>query len=137
EDSSSDNFNQAENGQVSVSADSSVESASGGEPQDRDRGGWRGRRRRRGGRRDGRGEGRDRGSDSRPARPSAEATSSSAAAAPARAQATGRSQQFGPPAGYQPILLPGESISKYRGLAQPPIVQEQVQEQVQDRRAAD
>jgi ribonuclease G len=29
-------------------------------------------------------------------------------------------QSFGPPAGYQPILLPGESISKYRGIAQTP-----------------
>ncbi len=29
-----------------------------------------------------------------------------------------RGQQSGPPPGYQPILLPGESISKYRGLAQ-------------------
>ncbi|MGB6814450.1 MAG: Rne/Rng family ribonuclease, partial [Candidatus Sulfotelmatobacter sp.] len=41
-----------------------------------------------------------------------------------RAQESGRSQQFGPPAGYQPILLPGESISKYRGLSQPPAAQE-------------
>ena len=26
--------------------------------------------------------------------------------------------EYGPPPGYQPIILPGESISKYRGLAQ-------------------
>jgi Rne/Rng family ribonuclease len=64
---------------------------------DRDRG-WRGRRRRRGGRRDGRGRGSDRGAerDSRFSRPAEPRT-------PA-----------GPPAGYQPILLPGESISKYQ-----------------------
>jgi len=28
-------------------------------------------------------------------------------------------EEYGPPAGYQPIILPGESISKYRGKAQP------------------
>jgi Rne/Rng family ribonuclease len=55
---------------------------------DRDRGGWRGRRRR--GRRD---------------------------QAPARAAQTEsrpEREEFGPPPGYQPIVLPGESISKYR-----------------------
>jgi len=64
---------------------------------DRDRG-WRGRRRRRGGRRDGRDRGFDRGPerDSRSSRPAEPRT-------PA-----------GPPAAYQPILLPGESISKYQ-----------------------
>ncbi len=30
-----------------------------------------------------------------------------------------RAQDYGPPAGYTPIILPGESISKYRNLAQP------------------
>jgi Rne/Rng family ribonuclease len=114
------------------------DSSEGGE---RDRGGFRGRRRRRGGRRDGRGDGRNEGrnearSDARSetrnegrerspeprfARPSVESVP--APAAP-RAQESGRSQQFGPPAGYQPMLLPGESISKYRGLAQPPVAQE-------------
>jgi Rne/Rng family ribonuclease len=101
---------------------------------DRERGGWRGRRRRRGGRRDGRGdgrnegrndvrnEGRERSPEPRFARPLIESTP--APAAP-RTPESGRSQQFGPPAGYQPILLPGESISKYRGLAQAPVAQEQ------------
>jgi Rne/Rng family ribonuclease len=104
---------------------------------DRERGGFRGRRRRRGGRRDGRGDGRNEGrsegrsearndgrersSETRFARPSME--SAPAPVAP-RAQESGRSQQFGPPAGYQPILLPGESISKYRGLTQAPAAQE-------------
>jgi len=104
---------------------------------DRERGGFRGRRRRRGGRRDGRGDGRsdgrnegrsearndgrERSSEPRFARPSME--SAPAPVAP-RAQESGRSQQFGPPAGYQPILLPGESISKYRGLTQAPVAQE-------------
>jgi Rne/Rng family ribonuclease len=111
------------------SAPAAQESSDGG---DRERGGFRGRRRRRGGRRDGRGDGRnegrneprndgrDRGPESRFGRPSIE--SAPAPVAP-RAQESGRSQ-FGPPAGYQPILLPGESISKYRGMTQAPVVQE-------------
>ena len=110
-----------------------AESASSGqepsEGRDRDRGGYRGRRRRRGGRRDGRSdgrsdgrnEGRDRVSESQVARPVIESV---APVAP-RPQEPRRSSQFGPPAGYQPILLPGESISKYRGMAPPPAVHEQ------------
>jgi len=112
--------------QHSAPASGAEQSSDGG---DRERGGFRGRRRRRGGRRDGRGDGRnegrndgrDRGSESRFTRPAMESTP--APAAP-RAQESGRTQHYGPPAGYQPILLPGESISKYRGLAQPPAVQE-------------
>ena len=120
-------------GQPSQAADSSGATAvEGGEA--RERGGYRGgRRRRRGGRRDerpredrprvedrpredrsredrpreSRSEGRDRGGEPRFSRPASES-------APARIQESGRTQQFGPPAGYQPILLPGESISKYR-----------------------
>jgi ribonuclease G len=80
--------------------------------QGRDRGGWRGRRRRRGGRRDGR----DRGPDPRYSRPTAEGSS-------VTRQDSGRTQ-FGPPPGYQPILLPGESISKYQRLSQPAAVPE-------------
>ena len=105
----------------SAPAGAAQESSDGG---DRERGGWRGRRRRRGGRRDGRGDGRSEGRERSPeprfARPSIESVP--APVAP-RAQESGRTQ-FGPPAGYQPILLPGESISKYRGLAQAPVVQE-------------
>ena len=96
-----------------TSAPLSGEGNAPGESQDRERGGWRGRRRRRGGRRDGRGEGRDRSFDSRPARTTAETAS---APPVSRASESARPQQFGPPAGYQPILLPGESISKYRGM---------------------
>jgi Rne/Rng family ribonuclease len=59
-----------------------------GSRDDRDRGGWRGRRRR--GRRD------------------------QPLARPAQADSRPEREEFGPPAGYQPILLPGESISKYR-----------------------
>jgi Rne/Rng family ribonuclease len=120
-------------GQSSITAAPEGTSA-GGDSQDRERGGYRGRRRRRGGRRDGRGDGRgdgrsegrgdgrgDRSAEPRFARPAPEAVPPVAAPRP---QESGRSQHFGPPAGYQPILLPGESISKYRGLAQPPVVQE-------------
>jgi Rne/Rng family ribonuclease len=123
-------------GQPSISAEA-VPAPSGGDSQERERGGWRGRRRRRGGRRDGRSEGRgegrsegrgdgrnegrDRVAEPQVARP---VTESVAPPAP-RPQEPRRTQQFGPPAGYQPILLPGESISKYRGLVQPQAVQEQ------------
>ncbi len=110
---------------------SAAPDASGGAAsQDRDRGGFRGRRRRRGGRRDGRGEargdgrseGRDRGPEPRFARPVTENVPAPVPTPVApRHQESGRSQQFGPPGGYQPILLPGESISKYRGLAQPTV----------------
>jgi Rne/Rng family ribonuclease len=100
----------------------SSEPSSGGDSADRERGGWRGRRRRRGGRRDGRGDGRDarsdgrdRSAESRAPRPLPE----TAAPPVLRQQEPARTQQFGPPAGYQPLILPGESISKYRGLAQP------------------
>jgi len=110
-----------EQGDGQPSAGAAPDAPSGGASQDRDRGGWRGRRRRRGGRRDGRGDGRDR--EQRLARPSAESAPTPAAvpvfAPAAPRQESARSQQFGPPAGYQPILLPGESISKYRGLAKP------------------
>jgi ribonuclease G len=105
-------------------ASAAPETSGGGPSQDRERGGWRGRRRRRGGRRDGRGdardEGRERGSEPRFSRPLVE----TAPPAVPRPQDSGRPQQFGPPAAYQPMLLPGESISKYRGLAQTPVAPE-------------
>jgi len=99
-------------GQPSIAAAASVETSGGRDSQERERGGWRGRRRRRGGRRDGRSDGRDRAAEPRLATPTVE--SAPPVTAP-RQQESSRSHQFGPPAGYQPILLPGESISKYRG----------------------
>ena len=60
--------------------------------EDRERGGWRGRRRR--GRRD-------------------------QFPRPIQTESRSEQDQYGPPPGYQPIVLPGESISKYRGLGQP------------------
>ena len=93
------------------------------QPRDRggDRGSWRGRRRRRGrrGERDDRYERNDRNerapAEQRFAR-SAAADASSAPSAPTRS----RTPDYGPPPGYQPIILPGESISKYQRLAQQP-----------------
>ena len=74
---------------ASVPAPASKEGSAGRE--DRDRGGWRGRRRR--GRRD-------------------------QFPRPAQAESRPEHEQYGPPPGYQPILLPGESISKYRARGQ-------------------
>ena len=71
--------------------------------QREDRGGWRGRRRRRGQRRPSNGsEPRYERAPERTARPEREQPRES----------------YGPPAGYEPILLPGESISKYSRRAQ-------------------
>ena len=125
---------------LSDSAVFSVENAGGQDRQERNdqgekdsRGGFRGRRRRRGRR----GE---RMPDPKFARPGSESsTSDRPASDPVEAPRSERSSErgpersaertqrpqrsdYGPPPGYQPILLPGESISKYRGLAhsQPP-----------------
>ncbi len=93
------------------------------------RGGFRGRRRRRGRR----GE---RMPETKFARPEAETPRESPrperpersefserpgrSERPARTERTERPEhsEYGPPPGYQPIILPGESISKYRGLNQ-------------------
>jgi ribonuclease G len=101
-----------------VAASSTAEPGNGdSQPRDRgaDRGGWRGRRRRRG-RRGDRDDRYDRSSgESRLARSAAADASSSSAA-----QGRSRGSDYGPPPGYQPIILPGESISKYQRLAQQP-----------------
>ena len=76
-----------------------------GSESGRERGGWRGRRRRRGGRRERgfeRGGEREHAPEPRFSRPAD----------------TGPARPAGPPAGYTPILLPGESISKYQRFAQ-------------------
>ena len=100
----------------------SPEASGGRDSQERERGGWRGRRRRRGGRRDGRDRDRTIGAAlGRRPRPRV-----SPAPAIPRQQESGRRQQFGPPAGYQPIILPGESISKYQRVASAPVATESV-----------
>ncbi len=97
--------------------------SSGGQGQRDSRGGWRGRRRR--GRRDG---GSDRGPERGPERSPERASERSPEAPrfprPVHSESRPEREQYGPPPGYQPILLPGESISKYRGLSQPvPVIE--------------
>jgi Rne/Rng family ribonuclease len=70
--------------------------------EERDRGGYRGRRRR-GGHRE---------RESRVSRP-------------AQSESRPERESYGPPPGYQPIILPGESISKYRDRGQAPSRAEQ------------
>jgi ribonuclease G len=103
-----------------------------GDSQSPDRGNYRGRsRRRRGGRRDGREsrDNRDRGPDrsERGANRAAESPeprySRPAESSPSRAPS-------GPPPGYQPILLPGESISKYQRYQQPAQTQQEAPKSV-------
>ena len=83
--------------------------APGHESQGEERG-WRGRRRRRGRR----GERMPESKFARPESSRETARESSRNARPER----GDRDDYGPPPGYQPILLPGESISKYQRLAQ-------------------
>ena len=60
-----------------------------------------------------RSEGRnDRGE--RPGRPESRGTTASRFQRPTAPARTGRDYDYGPPPGYQPIILPGESISKYQ-----------------------
>jgi Rne/Rng family ribonuclease len=103
--------------QPSSPANSVSSPANGSDLERGDRGGWRGRRRRRGGRR-------DRGYERSPERGeerSSEREPESRFAHPAETFRSGESSKTrssGPPPGYQPILLPGESISKYQRWAQ-------------------
>ncbi len=97
-------------GQTQATAGEAGEPSNGGDPQQsRDRGNWRGRRRRRGGR----GRERERGGE-RPER-SPDRAPEQRFSRPAESAPRTPS---GPPAGYQPILLPGESISKYQRYSQ-------------------
>ncbi len=88
------------------------EATGGGE--NRDRGGWRGRRRRgRGGRRDGRGDGRGFDRGDRPSEGGSDRAPEPRFGRSSESHAA-ESRSAGPPPGYTPILLPGESISKYQ-----------------------
>jgi ribonuclease G len=96
----------SEESAATESARTEEETGSRGDGQNRDRT-WRGRRRRgRGGRRDGRDRGYDRDRESR---------------YPRSVEPSGSRPPAGPPAGYEPILLPGESISKYQRYSQVPV----------------
>ena len=108
-----------------------VEPTDGGDAG-RDRGGWRGgRRRRRGGRRDGRDRGPDRGADRGSDRHDRgnDRVPERSFSRPVEAPPT---RPSGPPAGYQPILLPGESISKYQRWSQPPVQEARREEPVHE-----
>jgi Rne/Rng family ribonuclease len=88
------------------------------EAQPRDRGSFRGRRRRRGPRFEDDRNDRDR-SENRSSR--TDTAESQPSASQVQSKFRSRAAEYGPPPGYQPMILPGESISKYRGRAgQPP-----------------
>ncbi len=109
-------------GPASVSADEAGEAANGGDSSSRDRGNWRGRRRRRGGRRDGRDRGPERGAERSPERGGGRGADRSTESRSTRpTEISPARTPSGPPAGYQPILLPGESISKYQRYSQQPL----------------
>ena len=92
------------------------------EAQPRDRGSFRSRRRRRGRRfEDDRNDRSDRDrSENRFHR--ADAAESQPSASQVQSKFRSRAAEYGPPPGYQPMILPGESISKYRGRAGQPSV---------------
>ena len=99
--------------------------SSGGHEQRDSRGGWRGRRRR--GRRD---HGSERGQEPFRFSRAARSESRSSESRPER-------EHYGPPPGYQPIVLPGESISKYRGLSQQAPVTEKMTYAVEETRESE
>jgi Rne/Rng family ribonuclease len=89
------------------------------EAQPRDRGSFRSRRRRRGRRFEDDRNDRDR-SENRFNR--TDTAESQPSASQVQSKFRSRAAEYGPPPGYQPMILPGESISKYRGRAgQPPV----------------
>ncbi len=111
-----------------AAAGDAPEPSNGGDSQGR--GSYRGRRRRRGGRRDGRDRGQERGPDRSPERSADRSQERSADRGNERPQESRFSRPTessssrtpaGPPPGYQPILLPGESISKYQRFSQPQV----------------
>jgi len=104
---------EAQNAEAEAITDSETATAGGESESGEGARRWRGRRRRRGGRR-----GRE---DERWERPSREASPGEAPSEErANSQPEPQRRDFGPPPGYTPVVLPGESISKYRDLPQPP-----------------
>ncbi|HEX3587055.1 MAG TPA: ribonuclease E/G, partial [Candidatus Angelobacter sp.] len=104
----SEQESEGENGAAAFSELPGETRANANTDQREDRGGYRGRRRRRSPRRG------PNGAEPKYSRPT------EVAPRPEREQPREQSRdEYGPPAGYQPIILPGESISKYRGKPQP------------------
>jgi Rne/Rng family ribonuclease len=89
------------------------------ESQSRERGSFRGRRRRRGRRDDERPERSERPDRSdrndRPDRFNRSEAGDAPSVSFSQTRGRSRDSEYGPPPGYQPMILPGESISKYRG----------------------
>jgi Rne/Rng family ribonuclease len=98
-------------------AESGNNEASQREAPSRERGSFRGRRRRRGRRFEDDRNDRDR-SENRFNRTDAGEPQPSASQVQSKSRS--RAADYGPPPGYQPMILPGESISKYRGRAGQP-----------------
>jgi ribonuclease G len=115
----SEPFEETETSAEAAPLPSAGDAENGDGPRER---GWRGRRRRRGrrGDRNDRGERSERGDrGERPERgASVESRESRYSRPSAEGQASSRGEEFGPPPGYQPIILPGESISKYQRMTQ-------------------
>jgi ribonuclease G len=101
----SEPFDQAEESEAQSSEEAAGEPGNVAEGPPTEPRSWRGRRRRRGRRPDGRDRGMPESRYARPSEPTAR---------PERPSERPQRSDFGPPPGYQPILLPGESISKYR-----------------------
>jgi len=109
-------------GNSADSSNANFNTAQEGQSRDRgDRGSWRGGRRRRRGRR---GDRPERTPEPRFSRPAPEPSAPSRSPEYSRGSEHGRSE-YGPPPGYQPIILPGESISKYRQAPRPPAAESQ------------
>ena len=128
----------AEQAEAAPSKSIETREPSNGADSSEDRGSFRGRRRRRGRR----GERMPESKFAHPAETPREANRDSSFK-PERTERTERPARaersdFGPPPGYQPILLPGESISKYQRLAQTqkPVPQPQPSGQEQPEAAA-
>jgi ribonuclease G len=98
---------QEEQSEASAAEESPSDSAVTNDSQEREPRGWRGRRRRRGRRGD------RPMPESRYARPTEAPTPHRTSERPSRSD-------YGPTTGYQPIILPGESISKYQRLRNQP-----------------
>ena len=101
---------EVEESEESGEPESTSSSASSASENPRDGRGYRGRRSRRRGRR---GERVDRDRDRAPSENRSPRPQSQS-----QTTRSGRDYDYGPPPGYQPILLPGESISKYQRQAQ-------------------
>src|SRR5271157_1378142 len=112
-----------------IEGDSAVGELETSSGEDRDAAGgvrrWRGRQRRRGGRRGRPDDGEDRPEPKTETVREPEPTAAPRSEARLAAAAGRQRSDFSPAAGYTPIILPGESISKYRNRAPQPAPEQQ------------